>query len=156
MTEEGTISYRIFCDELIILVMPHGFISKMKVLIAEGSSSVREGFARLVSNMDGVRLVGKAQDIGEARILARQILPDLMILDVGLSSGSGMDLLKQIKQDVPDCTVFMITDFPHPFYRRRCMEAGAEYFFDKFTELDALMEELKAVILRFYALSSKS
>jgi DNA-binding NarL/FixJ family response regulator len=125
----------------------------MKVLIAEGSSSVREGFARLVSNMDGVRLVGKAQDVAEARILTRQILPDLAILDVGLSSGSGMELLRHIKQDIPDCTVFMITDFPHPFYRRRCFEAGAEYFFDKFTELDTLMAALKNVILRFHALS---
>lgn len=125
----------------------------MKVLIAEGSPSVREGFARLVSNMDGVRLVGKAQDVTEARILTRQILPDLAILDVGLSSGSGMDLLRHIKKDIPDCTVFMITDFPHPFYRRRCLEAGAEYFFDKFTELDTLMAELKNVILRFHALS---
>lgn len=124
----------------------------MKVLIAEGSPSVREGFARLVSNMDGVRLVGKAQDAAEARILTRQILPDLAILDVGLSSGSGMDLLRHIKKDIPDCTVFMITDFPHPFYRRRCLEAGAEYFFDKFTELDTLMAELKNVILRFHAL----
>jgi DNA-binding NarL/FixJ family response regulator len=127
----------------------------MKVLIAEGSSSVREGFARLVSNMEGVRLVGKAQDIAEARILVRQILPDLAILDVGLSSGSGMDLLKQIKKDFPDCIVFMITDFPHPFYRRKCLEAGAEYFFDKFTELDKLLEELRNVILRLYAFSRK-
>jgi DNA-binding NarL/FixJ family response regulator len=127
----------------------------MKVLIAEGSSSVREGFARLVSNMEGVRLVGKAQDIAEARILVRQILPDLAILDVGLSSGSGMDLLKQIKKDLPDCIVFMITDFPHPFYRRKCLEAGAEYFFDKFTELDKLLEELRNVILRLYAFSRK-
>lgn len=124
----------------------------MKVLIAEGSTSVREGFARLVSNMDGVRLVGKAQDFTEAKILSHQILPDLAILDVGLSSGSGLDLLKQIKRDIPDCTVFMITDFPHPFYRRRCLEAGAEYFFDKFTELDALMDELQTVIHRFHAL----
>jgi DNA-binding NarL/FixJ family response regulator len=127
----------------------------MKVLIAEGSSSVREGFARLVSNMEGVRLVGKAQDIAEARILVRQILPDLAILDVDLSSGSGMDLLKQIKKDLPDCIVFMITDFPHPFYRRKCLEAGAEYFFDKFTELDKLLEELRNVILRLYAFSRK-
>ena len=128
----------------------------MKVLIAEGSPSVREGFARLVSNMDGVRLVGKAQDVTEAKILTRQILPDLAILDVGLSSGSGMELLRQIKKDVPDCTVFMITDFPHPFYRRRCFEAGAEFFFDKFTELDALLDELKAVVLRFCSLAHNS
>jgi DNA-binding NarL/FixJ family response regulator len=106
--------------------------------------------------MDGVRLVGKAQDVSEAKILARQILPDLAILDVGLSSGSGLDFLRYIKKDFPECRVFMITDFPHPFYRRRCLEAGAEYFFDKFTELDALMVELKNVILQFHALTHRT
>jgi DNA-binding NarL/FixJ family response regulator len=127
----------------------------MRVLIAEGSPSVREGFARLVSNMDGVRLVGKAQDVSEAKILAGQILPDLVILDIGLSSGSGLDFLRHIKKDLPECKVFMITDFPHPFYRRRCLDAGAECFFDKFTELDALMVELKNVILRFHEFSHR-
>jgi len=60
-----------------------------------------------------------------------------------MPGGSGIDVLEQIKKESGDIVVIMLTNHPLAPLRKRCMELGADYFFDKSTEFDKVSDVLK-------------
>ena len=63
-----------------------------------------------------------------------------------MPNGSGIDVLKHIKKDNPDLIAIMLTNYPYPQYRKRSIERGADFFFDKSTEFEMVLEVLKQKI----------
>ncbi len=63
---------------------------------------------------------------------------DPTILDIRMPKMSGIAALRAIREADPSAAVVILTDFPEPQYRRRCMEAGAAAFLDKSTEFESL------------------
>src|SRR3954466_7390314 len=123
----------------------------MKVLIADDSEIVRERLAYLLGDVDGLEIVGQAEDAVEAEDLAGELKPDVPILDVRMPRGSGVDVLRAIKRDNPAATVIVLTNFVDPEARALCLEQGADYFFDKSIELDqavAVLRELSQTEIR--------
>lgn len=106
----------------------------IRVLIADDSLVIRERLTDMLSELDGVELVGQAEDAIEARSLAERLKPDVAILDVRMPGGSGVDVLHDIKRRNPDTKVIMLTAYPHPEVRSRCVQGGADYFLEKSTE----------------------
>jgi DNA-binding NarL/FixJ family response regulator len=115
----------------------------MKVLIADDSEIVRERLAYLLGDLEGVDIVGQAEDAVEGSHLAEALKPDVAILDVRMPRGSGVDVLLSIKRGNPSATVIMLTNFVDPEARRMCMAHGADYFFDKSIELDQAVAVLR-------------
>lgn len=117
----------------------------MKIFIAESSPGIYERFVRLVGAVDGMEVTGKNGQPAEAvqNILAAS--PDAVILDGGFGGGKGVETLRQIKSDNPRTVVFIVSDFPNPHYKKKCMEAGADFFFDKSNEIEFLLEALKTL-----------
>ena len=64
-----------------------------------------------------------------------------MILDVRLPRGNGVEVLQNIKKDRPNTKVIILTNYPE--YRGKCIELGADYFFDKLTEFEKVTEVVK-------------
>ena len=62
--------------------------------------------------------------------------PEVVVLDIRMPGGSGIDVPKHVKRQRPAPVVIMLTNYPFPPYRSRCLAAGADFFFDKSTELD--------------------
>ncbi len=114
-----------------------------KVFIVEDSALVRERLLSMVSEIDGVELIGQTGDAQHARIAIRSFHPDVVILDIRLAGGSGIDVLKEIKQEKEAPVVIVLTSYPYPQYRKECINAGAEFFFNKSTEFDKVSEVLK-------------
>ncbi len=113
----------------------------MRVLIVDDSPIIADRLVTLLSEVSAeIRVVGQACDVGEALIAARELKPDVLILDLGLPSGSGIDVLGDVKRRDPVPVVMILTNYPYPQYRKRCLELGADFFFDKSTELDSLRE----------------
>ncbi len=67
----------------------------------------------------------------------------MVILDIRMSDGSGIDVLPEIKKGNQSPLVIVLTNYPYPQYRRKCIEAGADFFFDKSTEFDKVTEVLR-------------
>ena len=68
-----------------------------------------------------------------------------LILDIRLPGKSGIDVLKDIRAKKLPSRVIMMTNYPYPQYRKKCEELGADYFFDKVTEIEEIpkvIEEL--------------
>ncbi len=118
----------------------------MKVFIADDSSLVRERLAALVSELAGIELVGQAGDAYEALEAIQQLRPDVVILDIRMPGGSGIQVLEAIKKIAAVPVIIMLTAFPYPQYRNRCLEVGADYFFDKSTEFDQVVQVIEKMV----------
>jgi DNA-binding NarL/FixJ family response regulator len=117
----------------------------LKVLIVDDSVLLRERIAGLISEIKGVELAGQAGDAEEAVECIRCLRPDVVILDIRMPKGNGIGVLVQIKHEPFPPIVIMFTAFPYPQYCRKCLEAGADYFFDKATEFERITSLLETL-----------
>lgn len=113
---------------------------KLKVLIADDSLVVREHLVTMLDELEGIEIVGQAENVAEATTAIRKLQPDLVILDIWMPDGSGIDVLQNIKQPGPAPVVIILTNYPYPEYRQRCLNAGADFFLDKSTEFDQILD----------------
>ena len=109
-----------------------------RVFLVEDSTIIRERLLQLLEGLDGVEVVGDADNAVDAIAGIMAAGPDVVVLDIKLKNGSGIDVLKRVKQSLPSVTVIMLTNYATSEYRRRCLEAGAEYFLDKTNEFENL------------------
>ena len=106
----------------------------MKIVIVDDSIVIRQRLVRQLRELDGIEVVGEANDVPVARKLVEKLKPDVAVLDIRMPSGSGADLVQELKQLKPAPTVIMLTNYPYPENRKKCMALGADFFFDKSTE----------------------
>jgi len=117
----------------------------IRVFIVDDSSLMRERLTTMLSELPEVEVVGQAQDALEAVSLIRKLKPDAVILDIRMPRGNGIDVLEKIKRFQSAPLVIVFTNYPYPQYRKRCMKAGADFFFEKATEFEKLMEVIKGL-----------
>jgi DNA-binding NarL/FixJ family response regulator len=101
----------------------------MKVFIADDSRVVVDRLADLLKEVPSVQLVGRAQDA--------------VILDLQMPGGSGLEVLRTIRQSHPSLWVLICTNYPYAQYRDECLAAGANYFLDKSAEFEKIPEILR-------------
>jgi DNA-binding NarL/FixJ family response regulator len=112
------------------------------VIIADDSALVRERLVAMLSELEGVELVGQAGDARSALRAIQELEPHVAILDIRMPGGNGIQALQAVKDRDPTVRVIMLTAFPYPQYRQRCLEAGADYFFDKSAEFECVAQAL--------------
>jgi DNA-binding NarL/FixJ family response regulator len=118
----------------------------MRIVIVDDSVVIRQRLARLLGELDGVEIVGQADDVPVAKELVAKLKPDVAILDIRMPSGSGADLVQELKQLKPAPTVIMLTNYPYPENRKKCMDLGADFFFDKSTEFQRVVGVLSSMM----------
>jgi DNA-binding NarL/FixJ family response regulator len=114
------------------------------VLVVDDSPVVRRRVAELVADLPHVGAVFEAEDTRAARAMFTRMAPDAVILDLSMPGGSGLDILKWIRSGADAPLVVVLTAHGEAGYRRTCLEAGADFFFDKATEFDRVREVLLA------------
>lgn len=97
----------------------------------------------MLSKIDGITVAGQAKDVQTAIRDIEYLAPDLVMLDIRMPGGSGIDVLQHINKTSPYIVVIILTNYPYPEYREKCMQQGADYFFVKSKELDSVFEILK-------------
>ena len=112
------------------------------MLIADDSPIIVERLVQLVEKVRGVERLDQADTVATASEAVRRVRPDVVILDMQMPGGSGLDVLKVIKEDGIACTVIVLTNFAYPQYRRKCLQGGAQFFLDKSTEFEKVSELL--------------
>ena len=106
------------------------------------SEVVRKRLKELVGEMENVDLVGEARDAIEALEMLNDLDPDTVILDIRMPGGNGMAIMKELAARKNPPIVIVYTSFAYPQYRQAYLEAGADYFFDKAEDTDALLQVL--------------
>lgn len=117
----------------------------MKVFIVDDSTIVRERLNSMLSEIEGVLITGEADNPEDAVMGIEKLKPDAVVLDIRMPTGNGIDVLERVKKDQPATRVIMFTNYPYPQYRKKCMDAGADYFFDKSTEFERVSEVIKEI-----------
>jgi DNA-binding response OmpR family regulator len=108
------------------------------VLVVDDSAEVRERLVAMLEDVGGVS-VQAAEGCGEAAAALARCPPDVAVLDVSLADGSGLDLLRAIRDAGLPTTVIILTNDPSPDMRARSAEAGADFFFDKSAEFERVI-----------------
>jgi len=115
----------------------------VRVFIVDDSAIIRERLEMLLSELKGIEIIGQAKGSTEAEEAIPKLKPDVVILDIRMHGGNGIEVLKNIKKEKNSPLVIMLTNYPYPQYRKKCKDAGANFFFDKSTEFDKITEVLK-------------
>lgn len=110
----------------------------MKVFIADDSEILRELLVEKLSQLPNVNIVGEAKDVATAIQMIDRIEFNLAIYDIHMPNGSGIDLMKLTKKKYPTTKIIMMTNYSIGDYKKRSLEAGANYFFDK-SDLNAMI-----------------
>ena len=111
----------------------------MRILVVDDSAAVRARLTRLLRDIEGVELVMEAEDTEKALDLSRVMSPHLVFLDLDLRGESGLDILPVFKKHPLAPIVVVLTNHSGDGYAARCLELGADYFFDKSSELPRLV-----------------
>lgn len=113
-----------------------------RVFVVEDSRLVRE---RLVAMLAGVATpAGTADNAEDAIAGILETHPDAVVLDLKLARGSGIDVLRALRQQAPGIAVYLLTNYPASHYRRLALDLGARGFFDKSTEFHRVRDALAA------------
>lgn len=117
----------------------------MRVLIADDSVAVRERLVRLIHELGDceLRTAGRG---AEALELAQSFEPHVMVLDLHMPGGSGLEVLRQVKARERPPLVIVWTSDPSDLHRRWCMQNCADFFFDKARDLERMLDVLGDVL----------
>lgn len=120
-------------------------MERLKVEIVDDTPIVRERLREMVQNMDRFTIVGEAGTPDDAFAVFKREKPDVIILDMKLKCGTGIDVLQAIRKVDKAVRIIVWTNFPYERYRVISKAMGADYFFWKATEYDKLIETLQEI-----------
>lgn len=100
-------------------------MSKISVLIVEDQQRFREAFVQSLTGAPDVELLGAASDLPQGRRMFDQLHPDVLLVDLDLPGGSGIELIRHVAQVRPQCDAVVISVFGDEQHVLASIEAGA-------------------------------
>jgi DNA-binding NarL/FixJ family response regulator len=119
--------------------------AKVRVFVVEDSSLIRKRIIDNVKSLGNFDVVGFAESEGEAIDAIVRIQPDVVVTDIRLKEGSGIEVVRKLRQLSSTPKIYVLTNYAYPEYRRQCSLVGADGFFDKSAEYDNFLTALRAV-----------
>lgn len=119
----------------------------IEVLIVDDHRIVAEGVAQLMTGDEGIRTVGIAATLSEASQMMSELHPQVVLLDVALPDGDGIDALPELLLSSPETKVIVLTMFAEPSVIRRAMDAQAQGYLLKNTTKEELVEAIRMVAM---------
>ncbi len=110
-----------------------------KLLLVDDSEPIRLRLCSLLQSIAGVAAIEQASTLATALACVRRNPPALMVLDLYLPDGLGTDIITPLKQIAPELKIAVLTLHGKDRYRQSCLARGADWFFDKACDIDALL-----------------
>ena len=120
--------------------------STTKILIVDDHPMVREGLAMRIELQSDLEVCGEASTQDEALLLIKQTEPDLILVDIFLASGNGLELIKQVKSRFPLIKMLVISAFQDSLYAERALRAGALGYLNKQQSSGKVIEAIRTVL----------
>ncbi|HYO88693.1 MAG TPA: response regulator transcription factor [Candidatus Limnocylindrales bacterium] len=115
----------------------------VRVALVDDHGIVRQGLRALL-NRPGIEVVGEADSGSSAIELARELQPDVMLLDIRMKDSDGLQSLPLIKQASPGTSVIMLTTYANPGYLARAINSGASGYLSKETDPEQIVRAVRA------------
>jgi DNA-binding NarL/FixJ family response regulator len=120
--------------------------AKYRVMIVDDHPLMRRGYAELISDEPALELCGEASTCAAANQLARQLKPDLIVVDISLPDSSGLELIKQIVASRLESRILVCSIHDESIYAERCLRAGAMGYINKTEPPEAVVEAMMSVL----------
>lgn len=117
----------------------------LKILIVDDHDVVRVGFRQILSENSRFLVAGEARSAAEAFECLRKENFDVVLLDLSLPDGSGVDVLRKIKARYPDTKVLILSGFSEEQYGVNMLRAGASGFLSKTCSTDQLISAIETI-----------
>jgi NarL family two-component system response regulator LiaR len=115
----------------------------IRVVIADDHGIVRQGLRALL-NRPGIEVVGEASGGNAAVELVKTLQPDVLLLDIRMKEGDGLQALPQIKAVSPRTSVIMLTTYANPGYLARAISGGAAGYLSKEINPEQIVRAVRA------------
>lgn len=122
----------------------------IRVVLAEDHKLVRQGTRTYLESV-GVEVIGEAANGAEAVKLARELQPDVVIMDIHMPELTGIEATRRIRHDNDDIRVLVLTAYDDPAYVHALLDAGADGFILKTAEFSELYDALQSVAVGRHA-----
>jgi two-component system, NarL family, response regulator DevR len=117
----------------------------LRLLVVDDHEVVRQGLVALLDRRPGFQIVAQAGSVQEAIAQARLQRPDIVVMDVRLPDGSGVEACREIRAEMPETRVIMLTSFPDDEAVLSAIVAGASGYLLKQIRARDLLSALEAV-----------
>jgi DNA-binding NarL/FixJ family response regulator len=115
----------------------------LKLLVVDDSKPIRDSLRGLLARIAGIASVAEAETLAQALQSARFGAPALVILDLHLPDGLATQIIGTLKQISPALRIAVFTIHADDGYRTQCLALGADWFFDKTTEFENLLDVVR-------------
>ncbi len=117
----------------------------IKVLVVDDHDLVRTGITRMLADIEGLQVVGQAESGEDALLLARELKPDVVLMDVKMPGIGGLEATRKLMRSQPDVRVLAVTVCEEDPFPTRLMQAGASGYLTKGAALEEMVQAIRQV-----------
>jgi two-component system OmpR family response regulator len=114
----------------------------ISIMLVEDSAAVRNRLREMLNDIQRFHVVGEYDAAQDAIAAIGTEPPDVVLLDIKLRTGNGIEVLRHIKRHAPGAKVIVFSQHDEPEYREQFARAGAQFFFNKTHETGQLVATL--------------
>jgi DNA-binding NarL/FixJ family response regulator len=121
-------------------------IERRRVFIVDDHPIVRQGLAQMINQEADLMVCGEAEDAQNALQAVAELLPDLVLVDLSLKGGSGLDLIRALQARQNPLPVLVVSMHDESLYVERALRAGARGYIMKHEATDIMMSAIRRVL----------
>jgi DNA-binding NarL/FixJ family response regulator len=119
---------------------------KRRVLIVDDHPIVRQGLRRVMENEDDLVVCGEAESARDARTAIKELNPDVVIADISLKQGDGIELVRDVRAHYPTLPILVLSMHDETIYAERMLSAGANGYIMKQAASDQFLASVRRVL----------
>jgi DNA-binding NarL/FixJ family response regulator len=120
--------------------------SKQRILIADDHPLFREGLIQLINREGDLSCCGQTGTVAATQTAVATLKPDLLVLDLRLKDGDGLELIKSLKARFPDLFVLVLSEHDETLYAERALRAGARGYLMKEEATDEVLNAIRRIL----------
>lgn len=127
---------------------------ELRILLVDDHAIVRQGLRSLLEGDDTAKVIGEAVDGREAVLLAKELAPDVVIMDIAMPGVNGLEATRQLKEHFPGIKIIILSMYAGEIYVYQALKTGADGYVLKSSAFEELKHALNALKKRETYLSS--
>jgi two-component system, NarL family, invasion response regulator UvrY len=117
----------------------------IRVALVDDHELIRRGLREVLGEGGEIRIVGEAFDYASMRAMLREVVCDVLVIDLNLPGRSGIEALESLCDDIAGTRAIVLSQYPEDQYGVRALKSGAMAYLNKSVEADVIIAAIKTV-----------